>query len=547
MDGKMKKIWYAMMLVTLSGCSVNIPVIGPTVEILEDSPCFQEALEECQETETGSLFVERSQIKESSQTSKFEFYRWAALQGYKKAYAIVANHYLSLGGKEDIKEALYWLEKGVEESDVSSAMRFAQYLAFEALSPNYRKADGVLEALRQEDYIPALLLSAKIAKQEDKIDLQILYLEKARQLGDLSAAKDLEQLVLESKNTEEYFSIENPYEELADLKGFWKDFSNVSQVSSYEVEEPAVQTQSQFKQLLQEAAKNDSSYASLLLAQDLFYRSFDSYESSEKLKQYLNKARDIPAAKTLYARAIFSQKISGSFEQAYSQIQQAAEQEDPYALFFLSLHERFVKKNYDQSLVHYFKAQKADSSSRGQYHVALDLLEGRYDFLADDIAYTWLASLASAHYPPALLRLADLKEEGKVLCQNEKEVFLHRAQAAYLGNPQAAYQVGNMYFTGKNVHFDHKKAFLWFMYAAKRGYAPAQYQLAQMYRQGYGVIADKVKSYAWMSLVPTVYEHQLEQLDDLLSQMSQEEIAKSLHMSQVLEKYYLQSPSFVNF
>lgn len=538
-----------LFFVCLSGCSINVPVIGPTFDDIEESPCVQEALRQCQETENGSLFVENTLATNRPEASKFEFYRWAALQGYSKAYVIVADDYFARGTLEDRNEAIYWLEKGVSESDLGSLMRLARYLSLEDPAPDYQRAQGLLESLRSEDYIPALLLSAKIAEVSGNQEAQLRYLDKARQLGDPSAAERLEKLIVEPQSAEEHSmkTVKSPYQELADLKGFWADLPITESEGTEEVTVGTLSTQGELKALFEQAANQDSSYASLMLAQDIFYQSFHSYRSSEQLKQYLDRAREIPAAKSLYARSIFAKKIPGSLEQAYRFLEEAAKQDDPYALFYLSLHERLIKKDYEQSLAYYYRAQQVDLSSRGQYHVALDLLEGRYSFLADKIAHTWIASLAAVHYPPALLTLANLKEEGKVLCQEDKEVFVHRAQAAYLGNPQAAYQLGNMYFKGTVAHVDQKKAFLWFMHAARRGYVPAQYQLSQMYRQGYGVIADKVKSYAWMTLVPSLYEGQASDLEDLLSQMSQEEIARSLHMSDVLTKYYSQPASFVNF
>ncbi len=71
------------------------------------------------------------------------------------------------------------------------------------------------------------------------------------------------------------------------------------------------------------------------------------------------------------------------------------------------------------------------------------------------------------------------------------------------GNPEAQFQLGNMYYLPprhsgipKNFH----KAFNLFQQAASQGHATAQHNLAVLYYRGEGVDIDRVKAIAWFSI-----------------------------------------------
>lgn len=63
-------------------------------------------------------------------------------------------------------------------------------------------------------------------------------------------------------------------------------------------------------------------------------------------------------------------------------------------------------------------------------------------------------------------------------------------QAAQRGHPQAAYNLGAMYYNGTGMARDLPAAALWFARSAERGFADAQFQLGRMHAVGEGVPLD---------------------------------------------------------
>lgn len=67
------------------------------------------------------------------------------------------------------------------------------------------------------------------------------------------------------------------------------------------------------------------------------------------------------------------------------------------------------------------------------------------------------------------------------------DVILQRAEQ---GEASAQYDLGNMYYHGKNVTQDFKRAAVWYQKASVQGHTSAQYKLADMYYSGVGVEKD---------------------------------------------------------
>lgn len=69
--------------------------------------------------------------------------------------------------------------------------------------------------------------------------------------------------------------------------------------------------------------------------------------------------------------------------------------------------------------------------------------------------------------------------------------------AAEQGNVKAQFDLGGIYFYGRNVEQNDKLAFEWFRKAALQGYAEGQNQLGWMYLNGRGVDKDETNSFEW--------------------------------------------------
>ena len=541
-----------LCVIALSGCSLNVPVLGPSVTEDHDMTLSSSELTRLEpaslkeEQDWPDMFEHGQPREKLDHSTDIEFYKWAALKGYSKAYVVLADTYLSAQPKNEA-EALYWLNKGVSVNDIPCMMRLAQYYALEKKNTNLPEAEKLLAPLIEEDYIPAIRLAALIAESNLETAKQISYLNKARQLGDLDSAHRLEQFVSVDKPYESAFNLnssdQEDYHELGDLKGFWEEAQSTvkkpRQTGAFDsMTQQSVGVDRQLNELLEIASSQSSQYASFILANQIFNTAFKSKEDGQSLKNLLESSLSIPAAKSLYARALFQGKIIDSDKDPISLLLQAADKEDPYALFYLSLHYRFTEKDYAQATQYYYKGLAADSSLIGQYKVALDLLNEYYPMSSAKTAHEWMVDLAYKSFPPALLKVAELKENKKILSQSKREIFMHRAKAAYLGSPEACYQVGNMYLKGEAVKSDAKRAFLWFMHSARSGYLPAQYQLSLMYKKGLGVLENPVKSYAWYSLLPPIFEAQDLIKEDFIEAMSHQQLAQGLEMSEILKKYY---------
>jgi localization factor PodJL len=69
--------------------------------------------------------------------------------------------------------------------------------------------------------------------------------------------------------------------------------------------------------------------------------------------------------------------------------------------------------------------------------------------------------------------------------------------AAASGDPDAAFEVGTRFATGRGVVQDLKQAFAWYQRAAAQGHAGAQFRVAAFYERGIAVAADRERAALW--------------------------------------------------
>lgn len=71
--------------------------------------------------------------------------------------------------------------------------------------------------------------------------------------------------------------------------------------------------------------------------------------------------------------------------------------------------------------------------------------------------------------------------------------------SALEGNPQAQYELGQMYEFGRGVAQDYQAAMTWYAKSAEQNYAAAQYAIGLLYEHGRGVEADASIAATWYS------------------------------------------------
>ena len=87
-----------------------------------------------------------------------------------------------------------------------------------------------------------------------------------------------------------------------------------------------------------------------------------------------------------------------------------------------------------------------------------------------------------------------------VLGQDPDPITEIRRQAEQ-GDPEAQYNLGNMYFNGEGVPQDAPEAVRWYrLPAGEQGHASAQFNLGIRYYEGLGVLRDSVLGHMWLNI-----------------------------------------------
>ena len=81
---------------------------------------------------------------------------------------------------------------------------------------------------------------------------------------------------------------------------------------------------------------------------------------------------------------------------------------------------------------------------------------------------------------------------------SQTELFAKTVKAAESGNAEAQFELGNMYFYGRNgTPINNPLALTWYQKAAEQGYAAAQFAMGQMYAIGFTVQKDMSEAIKW--------------------------------------------------
>ena len=97
----------------------------------------------------------------------------------------------------------------------------------------------------------------------------------------------------------------------------------------------------------------------------------------------------------------------------------------------------------------------------------------------------------------AQYKLAGLYESAPDSSRDYQQAAFWYQQAAELGHPEAAENLGLMYNEGRGRPQDYAKAFEWFEKSAQAGSAQGKYSLALAYYHGQGTARDFTAAYHW--------------------------------------------------
>jgi len=99
--------------------------------------------------------------------------------------------------------------------------------------------------------------------------------------------------------------------------------------------------------------------------------------------------------------------------------------------------------------------------------------------------------------PQANFQLGEMYRLGKGAEIDLEEAIIWYRRASDQGHAHAQFELAKMYATGQGVSQDLGKAATWFEAAARQGHVAAQYNLGQMYRSGEGVDCDLTRASEW--------------------------------------------------
>lgn len=136
---------------------------------------------------------------------------------------------------------------------------------------------------------------------------------------------------------------------------------------------------------------------------------------------------------------------------------------------------------------------------------AENVLDGVKKYEAGDYgaAFAIWQPLAEAGNPDALFNLGQVYRLGRGVAIDIPKAIDHYRQAAKRGHIAAMGNLGTLYFFAEPPNRRRDEAIAWWRRAAERGYARAQYMLGVLYFNGDQVERDYVTAYAWMTLAVT--------------------------------------------
>ncbi len=192
------------------------------------------------------------------------------------------------------------------------------------------------------------------------------------------------------------------------------------------------------------------------------------------------------------------------YDQAFAEFTYLAEEGDSIASYYLGkmyAEGLGVEKNEEKAIEFYQKAESAYNID-ATYELAQILLSQAND--KDDERFVaglkYLKRAAYTGQADALYQLGELYEQGVWVPKDYKSAFGFYLMGALKGNMKAQYRVGHFYFKGQGVPQDFENGVKWLSRAARQGYVIAQMDLASV-RLSIPHVKNVSDAYAWYSIV----------------------------------------------
>ncbi len=276
-------------------------------------------------------------------------------------------------------------------------------------------------------------------------------------------------------------------------------------------------------------------------------RFYHENNDTEKAIYWFKKSADQEFIKSYYEIAcIYETEACKNDELMFHYMKKAADNEIPLALYKIGCKYYYgigVVKDEEKAIEYWIKAMDKkcyavikmfeiaaeDGNIEAQCNLGLIYKKGSINIIDFGKAKYWYQKAAESGHNVAQVNLGCMYEDGlggeeclekakhyyqlsadqgnsnamfnlAILYKNEKDyinAFELFEKSAKLGDEDAQYNVGMMYYDGNGVDKDEKLSFKWMKKSAKRGLVHAQYQLAVKYHYGRGVKINEEKAKIW--------------------------------------------------
>lgn len=192
--------------------------------------------------------------------------------------------------------------------------------------------------------------------------------------------------------------------------------------------------------------------------------------------------------------------LEGMYAEAFPLIKKSAENDNPRAMYILSL---FYGEGYDVTKISEVE-QRTWIKKAAQYKEALSLFEySKSNKCTDEQKHFLFAELDKLYRNGDVFALAALGycyTYGHCVEKNCSKGYQFLITAAEQGLALAQYVIADGYYYGYNeLETDEEKGVKWYTKAAKQGYVSSQYRLGFLYYEGYGVDQDYSIAFEWYS------------------------------------------------
>lgn len=192
------------------------------------------------------------------------------------------------------------------------------------------------------------------------------------------------------------------------------------------------------------------------------------------------------------------------YDQAFAEFSYLADEGDATAAYYLGkmyANGEGVEKN-DQKAIEYYEKAESAYNIDATYELAEILLNDAEDSNDQNFenGLKYLKRAAYAGQANALYQLGEFYEKGQGVPQDYKNAFGFYLMGALKGDMKSQYRVSRLYLAGRGVPQDFENGLKWLSRAARQGYVVAQKDLADA-RVSIPVLKNLPDAYAWYSII----------------------------------------------